>query len=137
MQQIYRRTPMSKCDSNEDVKQSFFYVCCDNTDGNSFKWLMRTITSNFSGLQTEKDTITSNVKSAAKVTLKTNMKKVRMWDNAKKINDWNKPTSTCKGLSLYKLRISDKSLYQWCNWGGAFGMIAPPLRKGLLFLQGA
>lgn len=24
MQQIYRRTPMSKCDSNKDVKQSFF-----------------------------------------------------------------------------------------------------------------
>lgn len=48
---------------------------------------MRTITSNFSGLQTEKDTITSNVKSAAKVTLKTSVKKVRMGDNAKKIND--------------------------------------------------
>ena len=76
---------------------------------------MRTITSNFSGLQTEKDTITSNVKSAAKVTLKTSVKKVRMGDNAKKINDRNKPTNTCKGLSLYKLRISDKSLYQWCN----------------------
>lgn len=48
---------------------------------------MRTITSNFSGLQTEKDTITSNVKNAAKVTLKANVKKVRMCDNAKKIND--------------------------------------------------
>ena len=88
-----------------------FVICCSNADESQFKWLMRSITSNFSWLQTERDPIKS------KVQQKSLQKPLCKWLKCKKMQ--KKSVTETNRLT----HVSGLISYQWHNWGVAFGMI--------------